>query len=64
VNAVSPGPIFTPLYGKLDLAKEAVNGFAASIVSQVPLKCFGKTGRSGTNSLVRGPQRVFVHHRR
>jgi NAD(P)-dependent dehydrogenase (short-subunit alcohol dehydrogenase family) len=41
VNAVSPGPIATPLYGKLGLPKEAVDAFAANIVSQVPLKRFG-----------------------
>jgi NAD(P)-dependent dehydrogenase (short-subunit alcohol dehydrogenase family) len=42
VNVVSPGPIATPLYGKLGLTKEAVDAFAANIVSQVPLKRFGK----------------------
>jgi len=42
VNVVSPGPISTPIYGKLGLAKEAVDAFAANIVSQVPLKRFGK----------------------
>ena len=42
VNVVSPGPISTPLYGKLGLPKEAVEAFAANIVSQVPLKRFGK----------------------
>jgi NAD(P)-dependent dehydrogenase (short-subunit alcohol dehydrogenase family) len=41
VNVVSPGPIATPIYGKLGLPKEAVDAFAASIVSQVPLKRFG-----------------------
>ena len=41
VNAVSPGPISTPLYGKLGLAKEAVDAFAANIVSQAPLRRFG-----------------------
>jgi NAD(P)-dependent dehydrogenase (short-subunit alcohol dehydrogenase family) len=39
---VSPGPISTPLYGKLGLPKETVEAFAANIVSQVPLKRFGK----------------------
>jgi NAD(P)-dependent dehydrogenase (short-subunit alcohol dehydrogenase family) len=29
VNAVSPGPVETPLYGKLGLAKEEVEGFGA-----------------------------------
>jgi NAD(P)-dependent dehydrogenase (short-subunit alcohol dehydrogenase family) len=42
VNVVSPGPISTPIYGKLGLAKEAVDAFAANIVSQVLLKRFGK----------------------
>jgi NAD(P)-dependent dehydrogenase (short-subunit alcohol dehydrogenase family) len=42
VNVVSPGPIATPLYEKLGLPKEAVDAFAANIVSQVPLKRFGK----------------------
>jgi NAD(P)-dependent dehydrogenase (short-subunit alcohol dehydrogenase family) len=42
VNVVSPGPISTPLYGKLGLPKAAVDAFAANIVSQVPLRRFGK----------------------
>jgi len=42
VNVVSPGPISTPIYGKLGLAKEVVDAFAAKIVSQVPLRRFGK----------------------
>lgn len=42
VNVVSPGPIATPIYGKLGLPKEVVEAFAANIVSQVPLKRFGQ----------------------
>lgn len=42
VNVVSPGPISTPIYGKLGLPQEAVDAFAASILSQVPLKRFGQ----------------------
>jgi NAD(P)-dependent dehydrogenase (short-subunit alcohol dehydrogenase family) len=42
VNVVSPGPIATPIYGKLGLPKESVDAFAANIVSQVPLKRFGQ----------------------
>ena len=41
INVVSPGPISTPIYRKLGLPQEAVDAFAASIVSQVPLKRFG-----------------------
>jgi NAD(P)-dependent dehydrogenase (short-subunit alcohol dehydrogenase family) len=41
VNAVSPGPISTPLYGKLGLSEAALRGVAASIQSQVPAGRFG-----------------------
>jgi NAD(P)-dependent dehydrogenase (short-subunit alcohol dehydrogenase family) len=41
VNAVSPGPVSTPLYGKLGLAKADLEAAAASILGQVPIKRFG-----------------------
>jgi NAD(P)-dependent dehydrogenase (short-subunit alcohol dehydrogenase family) len=41
VNAVSPGPIETPLYGKLGMPAEAVQGFAAGLVARIPLQRFG-----------------------
>jgi NAD(P)-dependent dehydrogenase (short-subunit alcohol dehydrogenase family) len=41
VNAVSPGPIQTPLYGKLGLADADLKAVAASIQSQVPAGRFG-----------------------
>ena len=41
VNAVSPGPISTPLYGKLGLSPADLEATAASIQGQVPLKRFG-----------------------
>ena len=42
VNVVSPGPIETPLFGKMGLAKEEVDRMAATILGQVPLHRFGK----------------------
>ena len=42
VNAVSPGPISTPLYGKLGLSEADLQTTAASIQSQVPAGRFGK----------------------
>ncbi len=42
VNAVSPGPISTPLYSKLGLSAADLQTVAASIQSQVPLGRFGK----------------------
>lgn len=42
VNAISPGPIETPIFGKMGLSQSAVDGFLAGIKSQVPL---GRLGR-------------------
>ena len=41
VNAVSPGPIETPIYGKTGMPAEAVDELATGIVSQVALGRFG-----------------------
>ena len=41
VNVVSPGPVTTPLYGRLGLEAEQLSEMAASIQAQVPLKRFG-----------------------
>ncbi|HEY1496591.1 MAG TPA: SDR family oxidoreductase [Candidatus Solibacter sp.] len=41
VNAVSPGPVTTPLYGKLGLSEADLKTVAASIQSQVPAGRFG-----------------------
>jgi NAD(P)-dependent dehydrogenase (short-subunit alcohol dehydrogenase family) len=41
VNAVSPGPISTPLYSKLGLSETDLKTVSASIQSQVPLGRFG-----------------------
>jgi NAD(P)-dependent dehydrogenase (short-subunit alcohol dehydrogenase family) len=42
VNAVSPGPITTPLYSKLGLAEADLKAVSASIQGQVPAGRFGK----------------------
>ena len=44
VNAVSPGPISTPLYGKLGLGETELKAIAASIQNQVPAGRFGTSG--------------------
>lgn len=43
VNAVSPGPIETPLYGKLGFSETELQGVAKSIQQLVPAGRFGKT---------------------
>jgi len=42
VNTISPGPIATPLYGKLGLPEAEMKSVASSIESQVPQKRFGE----------------------
>lgn len=41
VNAVNPGPITTPIFGKTGMPDEMLDGFAAQIQNRVPLKRFG-----------------------
>lgn len=41
VNAISPGPVATPLYGKLGLSEEGAKAMAAGVLSQVPAARFG-----------------------
>ncbi|MCD0471341.1 SDR family oxidoreductase [Flavobacterium sp. JAS] len=43
VNAVSPGPVETPLYGKLGLEKAEVEGFGAILGEKILLKRFGQS---------------------
>ena len=42
VNAISPGPIETPIWQKTNLTDEQINGFASGVSGQVPLGRFGK----------------------
>ena len=42
VNAVAPGPIETPIFGRTGLSKEAIDDFAKNIVSMVPMQRLGK----------------------
>lgn len=42
VNAISPGPIETPIMGKLGLSQEQLAGFAQSILPNIPMERFGK----------------------
>lgn len=41
VNALSPGPISTPIYDKLGMPQEGLDAFAANVAAQVPLGRFG-----------------------
>lgn len=41
VNAVNPGPVATPIFGKTGLDEATLSGFAAAIQNRVPLKRVG-----------------------
>ena len=41
MNVISPGPIETPIYGKLGLPEAAMKQMAGQILAKVPLGRFG-----------------------
>ncbi len=41
VNAVNPGPVSTPIFGKTGMDQATIQGFAAAMQNRVPLKEFG-----------------------
>lgn len=48
VNAISPGPVATPLYDKLGLEQEQVDGFGAALSSKILLNRFAKSEEIAT----------------
>ncbi|MBN8534413.1 MAG: glucose 1-dehydrogenase [Rhizobiales bacterium] len=42
VNAVSPGPVATPLYGRMGMSEEEAKGIESHFASLVPLKRFAE----------------------
>lgn len=61
VNAVSPGPIATPIYGRLGMPKEAVDAMAQGILAQVPMKRFGQPEDiAATVAFLAGPGASYV----
>jgi NAD(P)-dependent dehydrogenase (short-subunit alcohol dehydrogenase family) len=42
INAVNPGPVQTPIFGKTGMSEEQLNGFAGAMQSRIPLKRFGQ----------------------
>ena len=41
VNAVNPGPVNTPIFGKTGMDEATIQGFASAMQNRVPLKEFG-----------------------
>lgn len=42
INAVSPGPIETPIYSKLGMPAEALQAMSNQLIQQIPMRRFGQ----------------------
>ena len=42
MNTISPGPIETPIFGKVGLTAEQLAGFTESLMTTIPLKRVGQ----------------------
>ncbi len=61
VNVVSPGPVTTPLYGKLGLDAATLEATAASIQASVPLGRFGTPEEVASTVLhLASPESAFI----
>ena len=61
VNAISPGPVETPIYGRLGLPEEELEGLAQHFITQVPMKRMGDADEIANAVLFLGsPESSFV----
>jgi NAD(P)-dependent dehydrogenase (short-subunit alcohol dehydrogenase family) len=61
VNVVSPGPVATPLYGRLGMDAAALENTAAQIQSQIPLGRFGTPAEVASTVLhLAAPESAFI----
>ncbi len=51
VNTISPGPIETPILGKVGLSPEQIAGFTESMIAQMPLKRMGRADEIAATAL-------------
>jgi len=51
VNSIAPGPVETPIYGKMGLPQEAIEGLGEQFSKQVPLGRFGKSEEIANTAL-------------
>jgi NAD(P)-dependent dehydrogenase (short-subunit alcohol dehydrogenase family) len=61
VNAIAPGPIETPIYGKIGLPADELEAFAAAVLAKVPQGRFGQPGEvAGAMLFLAGPHGSYV----
>jgi NAD(P)-dependent dehydrogenase (short-subunit alcohol dehydrogenase family) len=51
VNAISPGPIATPIWGKMEIPEDAAAEFGAQVLNMVPLGRMGTTDEIASSVL-------------
>ena len=44
MNTISPGPIETPIFGKLGIPADAIADFSKNAIAKIPLARFGHAG--------------------
>ena len=62
VNAIAPGPIDTPIYGKHNVPQENVDQMASGLPSMVSLGRFGKAEEIATTAVFFGLVGQQLHH--
>ncbi|MDJ0686057.1 MAG: SDR family oxidoreductase [Alphaproteobacteria bacterium] len=61
VNTVAPGPVETPIYGKLDMPEEQLDAMAQQILAKVPAGRFGKPEEiAGAVAFLASPDSSFM----
>lgn len=61
VNVISPGPVTTPIYGKLGLDAATLQATAAQIQGQIPIGRFGKPEEIAATVLhLAAPESAFI----
>jgi NAD(P)-dependent dehydrogenase (short-subunit alcohol dehydrogenase family) len=61
VNAVAPGPIATPIFGRTGLPKEQIDEFSKQLIESVPMKRFGTSEEvAGTVAFLASPDASYI----
>ncbi|MFZ3333918.1 MAG: SDR family oxidoreductase [Candidatus Acidiferrales bacterium] len=61
VNAVAPGPIVTPIFGRTGLSQEAIDDFTKELISMVPMKRLGKPEEvAGVVAFLASPDASYI----
>jgi NAD(P)-dependent dehydrogenase (short-subunit alcohol dehydrogenase family) len=61
VNAVAPGPIVTPIFGRTGLPQQVIDDWAKDLVAKVPMKRFGQPEEvAGAVAFLASPDSSYI----